>query len=517
MSRAYISGAKGSNNITLNGCTFDSAKYGNNTSVYSNNPGSINITDCVFNDIAAAVNLNNKSDGLQTVNIQNSTFTNCATKTNADKFGYTAFAAPMRFVTSTSSAEIAVNVDGCTVEYINSEISAGNGDILLGDGREGKDSTPNAALNITKTAAEVQIQTPGEPDKTIVKKVQADETLKITMAAAEEIQVRFVPTADAAVYNLELYADGDVINRLTSADLTFLNASTGVGYEVVKSEGSHVNFQSKGADRYLFYFNGMDVADETDTVITLAQVKLNGYGKVDFKIAEADTNVVNATASDDSIVDSFTVGNGLIVNDKANNGVIDTTLAAATQKLTVNVAFPNEIADNGAAYQAMKVSISGGNLSEAITYNLGDGTEGYTFKTVALGGKSYKAYTVEVADTLLQNTTYTVTIVGAGYRTVRYSVNMQEADKELTFWNNVMDEDTVIEKDNAASTAKVAFLAGDIVKDNNINIYDLSAVASYFGTVNDVAAKSDYAKYDLNRDGKIDSKDVAMVLVSWGN
>ena len=26
---------------------------------------------------------------------------------------------------------------------------------------------------------------------------------------------------------------------------------------------------------------------------------------------------------------------------------------------------------------------------------------------------------------------------------------------------------------------------------------------------------SDYVKYDLNRDGKVDSKDVAMVLVSW--
>ena len=92
-----------------------------------------------------------------------------------------------------------------------------------------------------------------------------------------------------------------------------------------------------------------------------------------------------------------------------------------------------------------------------------------------------------------------------------------KSDKELTFWNNVMDTDTVIEKDNAASTAKVTFLAGDIVKDNNINVYDLSAVVSYFGTANDTAKASDYAKYDLNRDGKIDSKDVAMVLVSWGN
>jgi hypothetical protein len=60
------------------------------------------------------------------------------------------------------------------------------------------------------------------------------------------------------------------------------------------------------------------------------------------------------------------------------------------------------------------------------------------------------------------------------------------------------------------------FLAGDIVKDNNINIYDLSAVVSYFGTENLVSAYPAYAKYDLNRDGVIDSKDVAYVLVSWG-
>ena len=58
--------------------------------------------------------------------------------------------------------------------------------------------------------------------------------------------------------------------------------------------------------------------------------------------------------------------------------------------------------------------------------------------------------------------------------------------------------------------------AGDIVKDGQINIYDLSAVVSYFGTDNLVENHKEYAKYDLNRDGVIDSKDVAYVLVSWG-
>jgi len=90
-------------------------------------------------------------------------------------------------------------------------------------------------------------------------------------------------------------------------------------------------------------------------------------------------------------------------------------------------------------------------------------------------------------------------------------------DKELKFWNNVMDEEQVVEIGKDTSAVKVTYLAGDIVKDNKINIYDLSAVVSYFGTVTDRTAKDDYVKYDLNRDGVIDSKDVAYVLVSWNN
>ena len=78
-----------------------------------------------------------------------------------------------------------------------------------------------------------------------------------------------------------------------------------------------------------------------------------------------------------------------------------------------------------------------------------------------------------------------------------------------------MDENQVVELGKDSSIAKVTFLAGDIVKDNNINIYDLSAVVSYFGSVS--TTENGYAKYDLNRDGVIDSKDVAYVLVSWNN
>ena len=123
---------------------------------------------------------------------------------------------------------------------------------------------------------------------------------------------------------------------------------------------------------------------------------------------------------------------------------------------------------------------------------------------------------VTIADQLTKNSAYTVTVEGAGYRTARYTVTMT-ADKTLNFWNNVKDTAIAIEEGNAtASKVTKNFLAGDIVKDGKINVYDLSAVVSYFGTANATDAVSPNAKYDLNRDGVIDSKDVAYVLVSWG-
>ncbi|MDY3031197.1 MAG: dockerin type I domain-containing protein, partial [Clostridia bacterium] len=108
---------------------------------------------------------------------------------------------------------------------------------------------------------------------------------------------------------------------------------------------------------------------------------------------------------------------------------------------------------------------------------------------------------------------------GEGYRTARYTVTMTE-DKTLNFWNNVKDGNHATEMITGDGNAVTKnFLAGEIVKDNQINIYDLSAVVSYFGKTGldtDPTGNAKFIRYDLNRDGKIDSKDVAYVLVSWG-
>ena len=54
--------------------------------------------------------------------------------------------------------------------------------------------------------------------------------------------------------------------------------------------------------------------------------------------------------------------------------------------------------------------------------------------------------------------------------------------------------------------------------DYTVDKYDLAAVTSYYGTYDiDKAQASKYIKYDLNRDGDIDIRDVQYVLHTMGN
>ena len=312
-------------------------------------------------------------------------------------------------------------------------------------------------------------------------------------------------TEDSHVYDIKVVSDSD-INKLNSTDLTFSFATDKANEYAITAAENVVLTNDGNSNRYMFsYKNG--TVRETAKEITIGQATVTGYGKYTLKVDDsASTNVVNATTLAASLVDSY-------VTDGSADGKLDiadsTTdengqqqeIKIPTRKLSVKIYMNNKVADQLKAYQAMKVDIAGGEYSE----------------TIALGSdavaQAAKVYTVE--KDLPINTAYTVTVSGAGYRTARYTVNLT-SDKTLNFWNNVADNAIEVELGNDAYKKDVTFLAGDIVKDGAINIYDLSAVVSYFGTINNVDAESEYAKYDLNRDGKIDSKDVAYVLVSWG-
>ena len=288
--------------------------------------------------------------------------------------------------------------------------------------------------------------------------------------------------------------------------------------------------------RYEFHYNGKDgVKTDCGYKITIGQVKITGYGKFTFTAdSTATTNAAHATTSVDNIVDTFVPGgvlDGVTVGefDITDDTITDAEIKVPTRELLIKLAFNNSVKRNAADYQQMKVIISGGDLANDIVIPvMNGGIDTNHYDITGESGKAdaeyyYNYLTSEtenhviVANALTVNTTYNVKVEGAGYRDAYYTVTMNEdvQSKTLNFWNNVKDVAEVVEVNKPSSAKNVTFLAGDIVKDNIINIYDLSAVVSYFGEVNLVGTNNGYAKYDLNRDGKIDSKDVAYVLVSW--
>ena len=394
-----------------------------------------------------------------------------------------------------------------TANGVSEEVPATNQSVTIGLGRKIADGAEPIVKHIKNGTFE-----------TISSVTVSDDRMSITFTApsfstyyvefpavaptdiAENINISLeneVIDGMEATYDLVISGENDkAINRFMSSEWKF--ESTGaVEYEIIPTANVNVTFDAAN-DTYELNMDGKTYSDATGRKIKLATVKITGSGDYTFGVKSAKLHAAEAA---DSIVTSFDSASAEIVGNAILPAAAQGTLEAKKYELSVNIAFNNAIEDNAAAYQNMQVSISGGDVNETI--KLGSDVN-------ALSGNSYT-----VTCELPENIAYTVTVSGAGYRTARYTVTMT-GDKVLNFWNNAKDTDAVVEEENAASARKVTFLAGDIVRDNSINIYDLSAVVSYFGTKVNKDTQAEYAKYDLNRDGVIDSKDVAYVLVSWG-
>ena len=345
------------------------------------------------------------------------------------------------------------------------------------------------------------------------------------VVTGETLIAELVQSADdPAAYDIVINAaDERTINRLTAAQFAFeFDTQDAIAWEIEGAENISVSSETiEGKTVYLFNFKG-DVAGDTDapdsgveqSQVTLGTVKFTGVGTGTFGVdSEYAGHAVHATKSVDNIVDTYIPNGGTNMGKLILPDPIELDLQPETSKLTVNVTFPNAIEDNPVEYQNMRAEITGGTLTEPLVFEFGNDSE---------DGVSLENQTYTFATDLVKERRYTVTITGDGYRTARYMVVMNADEKTLSFWNNVMDSPIAIEQNNDESSATVTYLAGDIVMDNKIDIYDLSAVVAYFGTIdlndteNAPADAEKYIKYDLNRDGKIDSKDVAMVLVSWG-
>ena len=334
--------------------------------------------------------------------------------------------------------------------------------------------------------------------------------------SADTLKLTFIKhTDDERVYDIVLNGNGKDINRLNTVHFTFALENPNMTYAIKNAKGMSTIYPDN--NEYVFYYDGKDGFGDTDRPdtaqnITIGTVTFDGFGKFTFK---ATAGKATATTTADNLVTEFVVGGatgkGTLVIENDENKLVDKEIAVPTHTLTINVLMNHPVTAQTADYQDMTVAISGGDLAgKVLTYKLGDADTVIddTTETVAMAANG----SYEIAKKLTENRLYTVTVTGAGYRTARYTVTMN-ADKTLSVWNNVMSNEVIVVDDTKATTN---FLAGDIVKDNSINIYDLSAVVAYFGTEMATNEYNKYAKYDLNRDGKIDIMDISIVLTSWG-
>lgn len=262
MNRVYFTGTTGTNNIKLTNCGVNETVLGG-CAVYSNAPGEITLEGCTFDGVHEPINLNHKSTGEQYITVKSCTFTNCNSGTS-DKL----WAAPIRVLSTVEGGSSHLTVDSCT--FTNS--GDANGDILLGEGRTGNQSYLVTA-EIKNTAAEVQIQNPGDRTETTNNSekvtVAATETAALTNAAAEIDGVKYTTlqaaltaanaaedeagrtvtllTGDKQTIDLSNYGDG-----LTNVTLTAAEGVTVTGI-AVRSAGSMSGVTFRGID-----FNATD-------------------------------------------------------------------------------------------------------------------------------------------------------------------------------------------------------------------------------------------------------------------
>ena len=155
-----VTGLTGSINIAIKNSALSD---GTDSLVHTIHSGTVNIETCTFTNSPAPVNIAYKgTNGQVKLIVNDCSFTNCGKGTSDDMKLYSA---PIRAVNNVADDpnSVSVEITGCSFD--NQESS--NGDILLGDGRDGKTSKGiTATITDLQTDANIQVQNPGERTST---------------------------------------------------------------------------------------------------------------------------------------------------------------------------------------------------------------------------------------------------------------------------------------------------------------------------------------------------------------
>lgn len=488
----------------------------------------------------------------------------------ATEFGF------LKYVTETANytVEVTANQNGSmylasdtgskTQEFVvNAAISITNKDYVTGSGGFDVVITPNGNTFEGITVESVTLTEGASNDYTKTGNViHINESYLATITGTKELEFAFATgTSPKLTVNVTPAADGAtfILAEREAADKYFDDSKQDVDTTA-----------NDGATEGLIVISDPEapVTNLLGTQFTISNNAEVGYDSVDYEIVPADgfallydeaTGLyeINVKPVDGvrPAVSEEAAGKGIVIGklickggygkgtikaenikltvEKSDNTYTDITatnfefkydIPEPSANLTVNVNLGKHYTkvDNVKAYQNMKLRVYSARLG-FIDFDLGTDAVAYDEKNGTLqtmGAVSYdpvaKTYTLTL-NKLPGFDKYTVFVSGDGYRDAKAQFDLNE-NTTVDFWSNANDSE-IAQITKATSgivkTAKKNFLAGDIIMNSVIDLYDLSAVSSYYGKSNLTAGDKDYIQYDLNRDGKVDLDDISILLAGW--
>ena len=315
--------------------------------------------------------------------------------------------------------------------------------------------------------------------------------------------------------------DAPVTNFIGTQFSISNNAEVGydsVDYEIVPADGFALLYD-EATGLYEINVKPVDgvrpaVAEESagKGIVIAKLVCKGGYGKGTIK---AENIMMTVETSDNTYREVTATNAGFEFK-------YDIPEPAANLTVNVNLSkLPTKV-DNVKAYQNMQLRVYSARLG-FIDFELGTDAVGYSEKNGTLqttGTVTYDAGTMTyklALENLPKYDKYTVFVSGDGYRDAKVQLDLNE-NTTVDFWNNANDSELAqITKETSGivKQSKKNFLAGDIIMNGVIDLYDLSAVSSYYGKTGLTAGDADYIQYDLNRDGKVNIIDITMLLAGW--
>ena len=333
----------------------------------------------------------------------------------------------------------------------------------------------------------------------------------------DSMAISFVQV-EPGLYDIMLTADDDIY-EFVGAELTFKNSSTTaagaetvMNYESLGIDGvTNAEKSIKKADTYALRLVA-DAERMSGKELKIGQVKFYGQGNITFTVSEGE---VVTTEYGTNLGQYYTLDTDPATTDNLIvNGITNNTVAEVTRDVVVNVAFNHKVRENKYWNNDMftvTVKDGFGNVQK----------QDLEITSAEAGACKFNVKLAEDAGRI------TVTLEAPGFRKYVYNTTVEAGTEPLVlnFWNNVKRNeeingvviDPAIEIEAGTNVFKTDnFLVGDIVMDYTVDKYDLAAVTSYYGMYKLTDADK-YIKYDLNRDGNIDIRDVHYVLHTLNN